>query len=260
MNSYLLIALLCCSFMATAQPDAIEPMETTGWCQVGDRKIAVKTFRYGTGGKNVIVNLHHNEITALDAAHKVLSVSEGVLVHIENGNDRIISFRQGNRTFRFDPNRIFTEAGIRKTLAKLSERVTPEAIKAVRKFAAYLKSKLPASAAVVIAVHNNEDGDLSVDSYTKNGDLKREAAQVHVVEKHDADNFFLTTDLSLFRKLKSLGYNVILQHNKRASDDGSLSIYFGLKKKKYVNVEAEFGQLAVQEEMIGVLLNAIRKQ
>ena len=260
MNLYLLIALLCCSFVATAQPDAIEPVEKTGWCQVGDRRIAVKTFRYGAAGKNVIVNLHHNETTALDAAHNVLCVSGGVLVHIENDNDRIISFRQGNRIFRFDPNRIFTDAGIRKTLAKLSERVTPAAIQAVKKFAAYLKSKFPLSATVVIAVHNNEDGDLSVDSYAKNGNLNREAAQVHVEEKHDADNFFLTTDHSFFRKLKSADFNVILQHNKRATDDGSLSVYFGLKKKKYVNVEAEFGQLAIQEEMISVLLNTVRKK
>lgn len=260
MNLYLFIILLCCPFVATARPDAIEPVETTGWCQVGDRRIAVKTFRYGTAGKNVIVNLHHNETTALDAAHNVLSVSGGVLVHIENENERIISFRQGNHIFRFDPNRIFTDAGIRKTLAKLSERVTPRAIQAVKKFAAYLKSRFPASADVVIAVHNNEDGDLSVSSYAKNGDLNREAAQVHVVENHDADNFFLTTDHSLFKKLKSADYNVILQHNKRATDDGSLSVYFGLKKKKYVNVEAEFGKLDVQEEMISLLLNMIKKK
>ncbi|MCG2615507.1 hypothetical protein LZZ85_14500 [Terrimonas sp. NA20] len=253
----ILIVLLGCSFPAVSQPGAIEPVETTGWCQVGDTKIAVKTYRYGSSGKRVIVNLHHNEITAIEAAHKVLSLSGGMLVHIENGNERLISFRQEGRLFRFDPNRIFTEAGIRKTLAKLSGRVTPAAIRSVRKFAAFMKSKLTSSASVVIAVHNNEDGDLSVDSYDKSGDLRREASQVYATSQHDADNFFLTTDASLFRKLKAAGYNVVLQHSKRATDDGSLSVYYGLKKKKYVNVEAETGQFEIQEEMIGALVEMI---
>jgi hypothetical protein len=256
----LFIILLLSSFLAVGQPGGIEPVETTGWCQLGDKKIAVKTYRYGSSVKNVLVNLHHNEETAIQAAQNVLSVAGGVLVYIENGNERIISFRQGGRLFRFDPNRIFTEAGIRKTLTKLSERVTPAAIKAVKKFAIFMKSKLPPAASVVIAVHNNEDGDLSVNSYDKDGDLHREASQVYSRSVHDADNFFLTTDVPLFRKLKASGYNVVLQHNKRVTNDGSLSVYYGLKKRKYVNVEAETGQLEMQEEMIRSLLEILKNR
>jgi hypothetical protein len=255
-----LVALLYCSVPASGQSVMIEPVETVAWCQIGDKKIGVKTFRYGPAGKSIMVNLHHNETTAIDAAHNVLSASGGVLVHIENNNERIISFRMGNRLFRFDPNRIFTDAGIRKTLARLSERVTPGAIQAVKKFATFMKAKLPASASVIIAVHNNEDGDLSVSSYDKGGDLYREAAKVHSTDSHDADNFFLTTDLSLFQKIKKADYNVVLQHHKRVTDDGSLSVYYALKKKKYVNVETETGQLAMQEEMINTLLEILRKK
>ncbi|MET0463160.1 MAG: hypothetical protein ABW007_08395 [Chitinophagaceae bacterium] len=255
-----IVALVCCSYQVAGQPGATEPVETTDWCQVGDKKIALKTWRYGAAQKYVIINLHHNEITAIDAAQKVLSTSGGTMVYIENEQERIISFRIGNNLFRFDPNRIFTDAGIHKTLHKLSGRVTPGAIRAVREFATFVKSKLPATVSVVIAVHNNEDGDLSVDSYGKDGDLRREASQVHATPGHDADNFFLTTDVSLFRKLKAAGYNAVLQHNKRVTNDGSLSVYYGLKKKRYVNVEAETGALDMQQEMITSVIGILKKK
>lgn len=253
------IALLFSALHLNAQNDTFVPVERSGWHQLGDKRIFVKTSVYGNARSTVFVNLHHNELTSLQAAQTVLSEKGGILINIENNNERFISFSMNGRVFRFDPNRIFTDAGIRQTLKLLNKNFTPSAFKAVRNFASFMKTKIPATAITIVALHNNEDGDLSIGSYQYNGDLRKEALDVHQVDEHDADNFFLTTNASLFRKIKKQGYNVVLQHNRKATDDGSLSIYYGRKKKTYVNVEAEQGRLSEQQEMLRSLISVLRK-
>ena len=50
-----------------------------------------------------------------------------------------------------------------------------------------------------------------------------------------------------FQRLKQLRYNTILQAP-AATDDGSLSVY--LAHREYVNVEAGYGQLLAQIDML----------
>jgi hypothetical protein len=46
----------------------------------------------------------------------------------------------------------------------------------------------------------------------------------------------------------------VLQNNTKAKDDGLLSIYYGRKKKSYVNVEAQYDKTDEQAKMLEVLL------
>lgn len=249
--------LLVWALSVYAQPRLLTPVAKTSWYQLGDKRINVKISQYGSASSGVIVNLHHNETTSLQAAKAFLAVNGGILINIENRNERLISFSVRERRFRFDPNRIFTDAGIRLTLRRHSAHVTPAAIKAVKRFAVFLKSRIPPSAKTIIAVHNNEDGEFSVNSYVAGGDLQKEAQLVHVEPDLDADNFFLTTNAALFRKLKNAGYNVVLQQNKKVSDDGSMSVFYARRKPVYVNVEAEKGQYAEQLAMLETLFRIL---
>lgn len=258
MKQVFLVITVLCVYTAQAQEKTYEPVETMSWHQLGNKKIAVKLTSYGSRKRPVLINLHHNETTSLEAARAVLSKSGGLLINIENDNERLISFGWGGNTYRFDPNRIFTEAGIRKTLTQLNKTYSRSALKQVRRFAVYLKEKIPAGNQPLVALHNNEEGDLSIASYVTGGELEKEAQQTYRSSSRDADNFFLTTGASLFRQLKGKGFNVVLQHNSKATDDGSLSVFYGRKKKAYVNVEAEPGKLTEQMEMLFQLVGLLK--
>jgi len=246
-------------FAAIAQPPRLTGKEKMVSCILGEKKVLIKIIQFGTNSHTVLINLHHNENTSLRAARRVLERRGGLLINIENDNERFISFRQNGRIFRFDPNRIFTDVGIKQDLEKQNDRSTLSAVKTIKRFARFIRLKIPSSATTIIALHNNDDGNLSVASYLPGKEYGREASLVHRGAGHDPDNFFFTTDARLYRSLSREGYNVVLQHNGQATDDGSLSVYYGRKKKSYVNVEAETGQLEKQVEMLDVLISLIGK-
>ena len=97
----------------------------------------------------------------------------------------------------------------------------------------------------IIAVHNNND--YSIKEYFPGKKLHGDAAALHLVHQRFYRNFYLVTRSSEFERLKALSYNAILQA-KTATDDGSLSVY--LAHRDYVNVEAGYGQLHAQIEML----------
>ncbi|RYG36358.1 MAG: hypothetical protein EOO01_30855 [Chitinophagaceae bacterium] len=247
------------SVILSAQPARFIAKEKTSTYTIGDRKIVVKVISFGKHTRTVLINLHHNENTSLEAARQVLEQKGGLLIYIENDGERFIEFPQRGRFFKFDPNRMFSDAGIKMNLEARDELSTADGIKTVKKFARSIRSKIPSSATAVIALHNNDDGNLTVASYLPGGDYAREASFVHQQKEHDPDNFFFTTDLLVYKKIRAAKYNVILQHNKRATDDGSLSVYYGHRKARYINVEAELGQLEQQQQMLNTLFNLLRK-
>jgi hypothetical protein len=208
------------------------------------------TYRLGSTPVNLIlrtysgpsslfyIHLHDNEITAKKAAITMLEKYGGQLLSIENNEQRNISFRLDKQTFTVDPNRIFSNEGIDASL-KLLSKSDPDALQAVKGFAEFILKQLPDSA-LIVAPHNNTDERFSIHSYTI-APLKDEAAAVHINPENDADDFILTTDSVLYNFYKSEDINVILQREGDLTDDGSLSIFFGKKKRAYLNVEAQHG-------------------
>jgi len=49
-----------------------------------------------------------------------------------------------------------------------------------------------------------------------------------------------------------------LQNSTNATDDGSLSIYYGKKNLVYVNIETEKGDLDEQVEMLNAVFNILK--
>lgn len=166
------------------------PKENTYNFKLGTTIIPVKTFQYGTKPNNVFIHLHDDETTAVEAAKTVLKEKGGLLIKIENNNKRLITFILDKNSYRFDPNRIFTKTGILATLKKLNTSFTTLASSHVQKFASFVLHKIPANTTTLIAVHNNDEGRLSIFSYAKGGDYEKDAAKVNVNADHDPDNFF----------------------------------------------------------------------
>jgi hypothetical protein len=211
------------------------------------------------GSKHLFCNLHDDENTAVEAGLVALRRSGGRLVELKHGGPRDLSFRLDGATFVVDPNRIFTAEGARRTLAKSSRR-TPEAERAVERFARDLLSVYAIERAdVVIALHNNTEGHYSALSYEKGGVFASDASAVFIKEGSDPDDFFFVTEAAAFDALRRRGYNVVLQDNRRVTDDGSLSVYCGRAGVRYINVEAQHGHLEQQVGMILALQDALEE-
>jgi len=263
MQKFILLVGGCClGLLSFGQSDDslmgyVEMKETRYAYSWGSTKTEVVITQFGERKDIVMINLHDDETTSVEAAKIVLQQTGGMLIRIDNSNKRLISFVKNGKTYNFDPNRMFTKPGIKATLFRHSQRHSEEANKSVYKFGKFVLDKIPVKNKTLIALHNNDEGRLSINSYLPGGDYAKDVLYASKNRKQDPDNFFLTTDKILHDRLKAEDYNTVLQENKKARDDGSLSIYYGRKNKSYVNTEAQIGQLEEQTEMIKVLVQAI---
>lgn len=101
---------------------------------------------------------------------------------------------------------------------------------------------------LLIALHNNTNGNYSITSY-ESGSLKSDAADLHRAAGQDSDNFFFVTTKKLFLRFKNAGFNVVLQA-RSVKDDGSLSVWAARKNFAYVNIEAQHGHVSSQLKML----------
>jgi hypothetical protein len=214
---------------------------------LGDTKVLLLISKYGPGP--VLFALHENESTSINVAKKILPIYGGTLIELLHSENRMVTFKLAGVLYTFDPNRIFTSQGIRRTLGV---KYSPAADKIISELADALLKHLKGQ--VVIALHNNTNGNYSVRSYQSGGKYSSDATKVHRVQGSDADNFFFTTDDDLYSTLSKQGFSVVLQ-NKQAADDGSLSVYCAQHNISYVNVEAEHGAVAIQQRMLTILMD-----
>ncbi len=249
--------------VAQSQSDSVfekkfAPKETTIYYKLGKRVIQLKIFQYSDIKDIVMINLHADEITSVVAAHKLLETNGGLLIKIENDNKRNIRFRLGTLNYTFDPNGIFSREGITKSLTELGN-ISNAAVNEVEKFANRILQLLPVNPSCIIALHNNMEGQYSVTSYLPGNEKETDAKKVYVNPMQDPDDFFLTTDSNLYHKLISEKYNSILQDNEKAIKDGSLSVYCGEKKLRYLNCETQHGKTEQYLEMLMRAKNYIAK-
>ncbi len=227
--------------------------------KLGSKNIVIKVTQYGTNINTCCINLHDDEATAVGAARAVLEQKGGLLIRIENNAQRVVSFPFRGVTYTFDPNRIFSRKGIELTL-KSKGKITAEIVTEVEKFANKILQLIPDSAACVIALHNNTDGDYSVKTYQPGGTRQTDAKRVYADSWQDVDDITLTTDEKLFTRMSGFGYNSILQDNIKVLKDGSLSVYCGEKNKRYINIETQHGKTTQYEEMLNKLLYVLDEE
>lgn len=225
---------------------------------IGDDQVSIEVSEYGDKKDIVFINLHADETTSVESAQKILEERGGFLIRIVNDKKRNIRFRINNQTYSVDPNRIFSRTGIERSL-KNSGNSSAAAISEVEKLANRLLSLMPAGYTCVIALHNNTEGGLSIQSYMPDAEYGSDAQEVFANHKMDPDDFFLTTDSLLFQQLSSAEYNSVLQDNTRVQQDGSLSVYYGEKKICYLNCETEHGKLETYTQMLEAALHFLTK-
>jgi hypothetical protein len=211
--------------------------------RLGDTTVTIVQERFGKG--KAFIHVHENETTALQAARTFIKEHGGSLITLKHGGERNVSFTLHHQRYEFDPNRIFTNRGIYKTLNAYGP-YSKAAHFVVKRFATHIMHLLPKGK--IIAVHNNDS--FSLHDYLPGQNLAQDARGLHYNHHQHFRNFFIVTQKQDFVRLKSQQFNSIWQA-KSAEDDGSLSIR--LSKHKYVNVEAGYDQL---EKQISMLLHA----
>lgn len=204
-----------------------------------------------------IIALHSNENTCI-AAFSALPDSIPFVLYelIQNGN-RLLKYKYLNKNYYFDPNRIFSIDGIKKTLSKYNKRYPEIIVDKVKSFSDKLLKilSLNKTSKRIVAIHNNTNGDFSVKSYAKSPNVSK----VYVCKSEDPDDFFLVTQQSDFRFFKEQNQNVVLQ-SKATRNDGSFSIYCQSKEIPYINIEAQNGHQQKQTEMLLLCAKLLSKR
>lgn len=225
--------------------------------QVGDETIQVILYQKGTYVKELYFNMHDDENTSVEAAKKIIDLYGGRLAELRHSGKREVTFNLKGKQYKFDPNRIFTRAGVKATLTRYG-RHSKAAEDEVYEFGQQLIKDVVADAEIVVAMHNNVNTIyFSVASYAPGGGMAKEAANIYINPQMGTGEFFFVTDVDFFNHFKEAEFSVVLQNNNNMTDDGSLSVYCGMKNTPYINVEAQRGHLQEQIAMLQELQNLL---
>lgn len=215
---------------------------------VGSAKVQLVSV--GTGRSPSYFHPHESEHSSAVVTRALVHEKGGTLLEIHCEGTRRIAFSLDGKKYDFDPNRMFTDAGLEKTLATHNQ----EAIEAVKNLRQVILKKLRRSGGPIIAVHNNEG--LNINSYQSGGQFAKEASKVALKSADHPHEFFLVLDQQLFNKIADAGFNVVLQTG-QPTDDGSLSVYCQKNGLRYINVEAGEGNTSEQAQMLKTLLRLL---
>ena len=234
------------------------PMESTVFYQLADTKIPIRVSQYGERRDIVYVNLHDNEATSVQAARALLEQQGGTLIRIENGNERMIRFRFRGKKFMVDPNRIFSREGIERSLNE-NRCYAVWVVEEIEKFGQRILDLIPEKISCIVALHNNTEGNYSIKNYLPGGDRISDARAVQFQLSNDPDDIALTTDEGIYRAMAAAGFNTIWQDNEAVKRDGSLSVYCGLLRLRYINIETEHGRVERYQQMLDKLFQYLKK-
>jgi len=223
---------------------------------LGNTSISAKITENGSG--LTFFNMHDNENTCVKAAIQYINEKGGKVIELQAQGKRNITFNYNNVDYKFDPNRIFTQDGIKKTL-KSKGPYSEQAKQILMTFGNNLLDKANLKEEkVIIAIHNNTNNNYSITDYLTK--YANDAADIHINKNMDPDDFFYVNSKTIFDGLKKRNQNVILQNNKTVNDDGSLSVLCGKKLGvEYVNIEAQHGHYEEQRKMIHTLEQVLPK-
>lgn len=232
------------------------PFTERNFFRLGDRVLTLAKHGNDDTKPFILLSLHNNEHTAIQTGMNYVTENGGAFYQLINEGERNVAFVLMDQRYLFDPNRIFTYRG-REANLRLFQSLNKRTHDQVLQFAQFILNEIPFRKTIV-ALHNNTDGEYDLGDYKRGGKYHRETRAVHYNPDMDLDDFFLTTDETVYRRLKDLNYNVVLQNNSKVKDDGSLSVYCAKVNRKYINIETQFGHTGVQQEMLDVLEKVLK--
>ena len=136
------------------------------------------------------INLHDDENTSVEAGIDFLSKYGGSLLQLQHSGKRRFTSLVNADTFSFDPNRIFSELGIKETLTRKGI-YRANAATAVQNLADSILKNYVDDKKLVIALHNTKERGLSILSYKKGGFEYKNATKVYINRSMNPHDFVL---------------------------------------------------------------------
>lgn len=229
------------------------PIEDSVELYCGSAQIELVRYTATNGQQLTFLNVHEDEQTSIQALQKLALENPINYCYLKHNGERRIQFSVNDSSYSIDPNRMFTEEGRRKTLED-GGYSSLAAERELQNFAESFLQLLP-NTEVMVALHNNTPDKYSIQSYMPDSSEVQNTGQLYINPEMDPDDFIYTTDSLLFNLFRDHGVNAILQDASEFVDDGSLSVYCGMKKMRYVNIETEHGHLEKQVELLELLLS-----
>jgi len=252
---------------------------------LGQTTVRLRVTRAQGRSAHCFLIIHDDENTATEATREHIQSAGGTMIELDSGGRRHLVFTMADgQTVTVDPNRLFTDAGLRRDLQRQNPGRSygddPAILREVKKLRRQVLTLLKTYRCnPVIAAHNNQDEHavdspeergFSILSYAeggrevKLGNTRRRPGNPSRVVGEDPDNFFIVTNPRDFERLRGR-YNVVLQTRRNDStapggrgpdDDGSLSVM--LKTKRYINLEVQSGDKEKQKAMLADLERVLR--
>tara|TARA_B110000438_G_C15804024_1_gene646449 strand:- start:1362 stop:2129 length:768 start_codon:yes stop_codon:yes gene_type:complete len=189
--------------------------------------------------------IHGDEKTSELLIRKYLMENDGTAYLINSAEREVLI-----NGYIIDPNRIFTNDGVKKSLIKLNKNIskldinkTIELINNDRD--SFFESISPPEGGLLIALHNN------IREYSIDNEIPLSTAiSLKNMDHPDHHNFFICTNREDYNLLKESPFNVVLQDKQIENDDGSLSWYASRKNIRFINIETRLGYLSTQSKML----------
>jgi hypothetical protein len=256
--SLLLTLLVLLAIEVQAQhPPVFDGIQTdTSYILINNFYVNLVKYSYKQPNINFLV-IHDDEDTGVKAAFEYIQFSGGSIVDPQYGGVRNYSFAYDSNWYQIDPNKIYTEIGVRNGLAKygaVNDLVVGELLKASKVILNHYSAGKPD---YIFTLHNNTDGSFGIASYLKGYELESTADSLFINFQMDPDDFILVTEPALFTTLKHANVNVVLQ-SVHAPDDGSLSIYASQNQIPYINVEVQHGHRYEHLRLIEIAIKALK--
>ena len=241
-------------------PSPLKPQVALSRLIIVDKPIQVNLEQYGESSPWTFIHLHDSEPSSLTAARQILPFTGGQLIKIVNKGKRHLSFTYRKRSWNIDPNRIFSDTGIQLNLQELQRgSIDPKMVNSIRTFGSNLLDLIPQKTDCIISLHNNTDGFFSIHDYMPGGIRAGDARKVFKDTLQDPDDIVITTDSLIYVHMAAACYNTIWQDAKTVRQDGSLSVYCGLRNIRYVNIETQHGQVDQYVRMLEHLMLFLTK-
>lgn len=230
-----------------------------------DGLVKLKVLNYpGLKTDLFFFHMHENEITAKTTGSESVRKNGGTFMYLDHaGTGRNMKVRLDNVTYEFDPNRIFTDKGLRD---RTSPTPTAAHFQKLKHFVSWVERNIQFGRqkrkfSTLVALHNNTDDDvhgelLSILTEKKLIDIDNRL--VNINPQWDIDNFFIAT-------LKSTYDRFIQAHNpnmslilERPRDIGYLSNWAVNRNIDFITVEAQHSDNVSNRRMIEVVQNLYR--
>lgn len=190
--------------------------------------------------------IHGDEETAREILTAHMQSHSGTAFLVES-KTRNVPIDGGGISGEIDPNRMFSRRGAEISLKNLNPKWTQPNLDAAldlldREREHFLDTVLPSDGALMLALHNNREYSFTVEQPVSDQSAANQPDNPHA--------FFLCTDPNDYKLLAKSPYNVVLQRDMRAPDDGSLSRRAAARRLRYLNLEVKAGESAHQQEML----------